>query len=123
MPERPEPGPTRKVLESNIAWLSAVLAEARRSAAAAEQFGIFGTSISGMWLYGGLGEKISFFVDEDITRVGKSYDGIPVFAPSQVPQGSTVFVPLLPDVARRVSVRHAGAGVRYVEPPPYVVVP
>lgn len=121
--ERPEPARTRAVLEANLAWLAAVLADARQAAAAARksggQFGVFGTSISGMWLYGALRGDVSFFVDEDASRVGNSFEGVPILAPSQVPAGSTVFVPLHPDVARRVASRHAASGAAYVEPPVY----
>jgi hypothetical protein len=70
-----------------------------------------------MWLYGALRGKVSFFVDEDPSRIGNSFEGVPILAPSQAPPGSTVFVPLLPDVARRVASRHAGSKVAYLEPP------
>jgi hypothetical protein len=70
-----------------------------------------------MWLYGVLRGKVSFFVDEDMSRVGNSFEGIPILSPAQAPAGSTVFVPLLPEVARRVAGRHAGSDAVYVEPP------
>jgi hypothetical protein len=114
---RPTPARTRAVVQASLAWLSAVLAEARRLAASAETFGIFGTSISGMWLYGALRQRVAFFVDEDASRVGNSFEGVPILSPAQAPSGSTVFVPLHPDVARRVAGRHAGSGASYVEPP------
>ena len=121
--EPPAPARTRGVVEANLAWLTAVLAEARQAAAAAKkaakQFGIFGTSISGMWLYGALRDDVSFFVDEDESRTGNSFEGVPIFSPGQVPAGSVVFVPLHPDVAGRVASRHAGSGAAYVEPPVY----
>ena len=117
---RPDPALTRALAEANVAWLGRVIGEARRSSGEADKFGIFGTSISGMWLYGALGDRVSFFVDEDATRVGKSFEGIPILAPHQVPAGHTVFIPLLPDVAKRVAARHAGSAVNYVEPPAYM---
>ena len=114
---RPAPAATMEIVRSNVAWLAATLAEARRAAERARTFGLFGTAISGMWLFGALRDKVSFFVDEDMSRVGNSYDGIPILSPAQAPAGSTVFVPLLPEIARRVAGRHAGADVAYVEPP------
>jgi SAM-dependent methyltransferase len=119
--KRPDPEVTRKIVEANVAWLGSVIDEARRAAASAKTFGIFGTSISGMWLYGALRENVSFFVDEDTTRVGQSFDGIPIFSPSQVPPASTVFVPLLPEVARNVASRHTDLDARFVVPPAYAV--
>jgi SAM-dependent methyltransferase len=114
---RPAPAATMKIVRSNVAWLAAMLAEARKASERARTFGLFGTAISGMWLYGSLRDKVSFFVDEDMSRVGNSFEGIPILSPAQAPAGSTVFVPLLPEVARRVVGRHTGADVTYVEPP------
>ncbi len=121
--DRPAPARTQATVKANIAWLTAVLAEARRVVTTvrktAGKFGLFGTSISGMWLYGALKDGVSFFVDEDASRVGSAFEGVPILSPAQVPAGSTVFVPLHPDVARRVASRHAGSGTAYVEPPSY----
>jgi SAM-dependent methyltransferase len=119
--DRPAPARTRAVVQANLAWLTALLAEASRVAASAKTFGIFGTSISGMWLYGALRERVAFFVDEDASRVGNAFEGVPVLAPDQAPAGSAVFVPLHPDVARRVAGRHASSGATYVEPPRFDV--
>jgi len=117
--ERPAPTETRALVEANITWLTMVLAVARKVAGDAAAFGIFGTSISGMWLYGALRDKVSFFVDEDVSRVGNSFEGVPILSPAEAPSGSTVFVPLHPEVARRVAGRHADSGAAYVEPPAY----
>jgi hypothetical protein len=87
------------------------------STPSARMFGLFGTAISGMWVYGALRDKVSFFVDEDPSRVGNSFEGLPILSPSQAPAGITVFVPLLPKVARRGVGRHTGSEVAYVEPP------
>jgi SAM-dependent methyltransferase len=106
--EPPAPALTQAVVRANLA-------------AAAETFGIFGTSISGMWLYGALRERVAFFVDEDASRVGGSFEGVPILSPEQAPAGSKVFVPLHPDVARRVAGRHAHKGATYVEPPRFDV--
>jgi SAM-dependent methyltransferase len=114
---RPELAAIRAIVTSNIAWLAAMLAEASEVAGRAGSFGLFGTAIAGMWLYGALRGKVSFFVDEDASRVGNSFEGIPILSPAQVPAGSTVFVPLLPEVARRIAGRHANPKVAYVEPP------
>jgi hypothetical protein len=57
-------------------------------------FGIFDSSISGIWLYGALRDRVRFFMDEDISRVGRRIDDKPIPAASEVPTGSTVFVPL-----------------------------
>lgn len=58
-----------------------------------KKFGVFGTAISATWLAGAMKEKIEFFVDEDINRVGKTYMGKKILSPSQVPAGSKIFLP------------------------------
>ena len=104
------------IAERTLAWLEGVLEEATK-AAAATSFGIFGSSVSGIWLYGALRDRVAFFVDEDATRIGRRFDGKPILAPDQVPAGSTVFIPLVPDTAARVAGRLAGIPARFVLPP------
>ena len=67
-----------------------------------------------MWLYGAIGGKAAYFVDEDPARIGRACAGKPVLSPAQVPAGATVYVPLVPEIAAAVT-RRLGAG--YVAPP------
>lgn len=39
----------------------------------------------------GLREKVSFFVDEDMSRVGTSFEGIPILSPAEAPCGQHGF--------------------------------
>ena len=103
---------------STVQWLSKLLALARQLAKS-DRFGIFGTSISGMWLFGALGEKVSFFVDEDPKRIGREHAGRPVLSPADAPAGATVFIPLAPAIAARVADRYADASARFVPSPPF----
>jgi SAM-dependent methyltransferase len=105
----------------NVAWLHAVIDRARQVASRSSQFGIFGTSISGTWLFGALRDEIDFFVDEDKTRVGQKLQGRPIIAPSEVPKGADVFVPLIPSVAEKVFARLAPLGIRFIAPPTFSV--
>jgi SAM-dependent methyltransferase len=114
VPQRPDPIASRRLVEANVAWLAAVVRRAAESARGAHRFGLFGTAISGMWLYGAMKDQVSFFVDEDVTRIGRSCDGRPILAPAQVPAGSTVFVPLIPIVARQVVQRYVGSSATFV---------
>jgi SAM-dependent methyltransferase len=115
-PQRPDPRTTRKHVEANVAWLANVIRDASDAARDANKFGIFGTSISAMWLYGAMREQVAFFVDEDVTRVGHAVDGRPVLSPAETPAGSTVFVPLIPGVAREVVRRHADLPAKFTAP-------
>lgn len=103
---------------STVRWLGELL-ELARQLAKPDRFGIFGTSISGMWLFGALGDKVSFFVDEDPKRIGRKHAGRPVLRPADVPPGATVFIPLAPAIASRVAGRYVDASARFVPSPPF----
>jgi len=119
-PKRPDPAVGRKTAESIISWLTTVLEHAR-SVAAASRLGIFGTSISGMWLFGALRDRVAFFVDEDPTRIGGSFDGRPILAPAAVPAGSIVYLALVPSVANAIAKRLADLAADFIVPPPFPV--
>jgi 2-polyprenyl-3-methyl-5-hydroxy-6-metoxy-1,4-benzoquinol methylase len=104
-PRKPDAAVGRAIAHGHVNWLSALLRMSREIASKSRPFGIFGTSISGMWLYGGLDRKPHFFVDEDKTRIGGSYDGIPIVSPADVPAGSAVILPLNPGAANSVRER------------------
>lgn len=117
-PKAPPPNPEegRALLADNVQWLEDLLASARAAADDNANFGIFGTAISGMWLYGTMPDKVKFFVDEDPGKVGKMIHGLPVLAPADVPPDSAVFVPTVPAAARNICERVNTAG-NYVAPP------
>lgn len=106
------------LLKRNVDWLGAVVAAATEAASEGVPFGIFGTSISGMWLYGQLKDKVAFFVDEDVTRVNQTVEGRPIVSPQNVPAGAKVFVPLIPVVADKVIARLCPSQWQFVAPPP-----
>ena len=114
----PDAAQGQRTVARALRWLEAVREQAR-SLAATRPFGIFGTSISGMWLYGELREAVDFFVDEDRSRVGRSYEGRPILAPAEAPAGSTVYIPLIPVVADNVAKRLAGLPATFVPTPSY----
>ncbi len=108
-----------RLAQATVLWLIQVMALAR-DLARTQPFGIFGTSISGMWLFGPLREAVSFFVDEDPSRIGREYAGKPILSPLEAPSGATVFVPLAPAVASKVVDRYADAPARFVSSPSFV---
>jgi SAM-dependent methyltransferase len=114
--QRSDPQAGRQLVEATVAWLLAIQ-KAAQSAARAGQFGIFGTSIAGMSLYGAMRDQVEFFVDEDRTRIGQSFDGRPILGPEAAPAGATVYVPLAPPIARAVVARLSRFQARF-EPPP-----
>jgi hypothetical protein len=105
-------------LNGSVAWLESLSSEAR-TISSRKPFGIFGTSIAGAFLSGELGDSVDFFVDEDPNRQGKVWCGRPIYAPSQVPPGSHIFVGLAPVAAHKVlqRVNSMNLQARFYPPP------
>jgi len=101
-------------VEESLAALNAMRARACENINR-RQFGIFGTSIAGTWLYGELNAAVRFFVDEDPQRTGKLHLGLPILLPRNVPENSLVFVALPDSVASTVSTRLRKVVSRTVE--------
>ncbi|MBI4294367.1 MAG: class I SAM-dependent methyltransferase [Betaproteobacteria bacterium] len=110
-----DPARTIVKIQANVAWLSGMLENARRSAVGGE-FGIFGTSVAATWLASGLGDAVKFFVDEDPAREGRMHLGRPIFKPGQVPEGATVYLAFLPEVSEAIRRRLANLPVEFAAP-------
>ena len=103
---------------SQIDWLQRLVEVASASLKQSDCFGIFGTSIAATWLCSILGEKVSFFVEEDTNRVGRLHMGRPVISPTQVKLGSRVFMALAWPVATQIAARLSATLTDVVLPPP-----
>jgi hypothetical protein len=113
----PDSKPAIERVGSQIDWLCAQIASAIEICDCNPRFGIFGTSISATWLAGVLGDRVSFFVDEDPGRIGGQHMGRGVLSPDRISGNSDVFVPLIPDVAASVVARLSRPTVRFHAPP------
>jgi trans-aconitate methyltransferase len=116
MPDDQDVESTRESVAKSLHWLWR-LAETARSIRRSSGLGVFGTSIAGTWLFAELGGKVDFFVDEDPNRAGKTFLGLPVFHPSQVPDGTQVYLALPPPMARSIYSRIGREGIVYHFPP------
>jgi SAM-dependent methyltransferase len=92
-------------VRAQITWLVRFIDAARQAASASPRFGLFGSTIAATWLCGVLGDSVSFFVEEDTNRVGRTHMERPVLSPAQVPHGSVVYVSLIPRIANQVAAR------------------
>lgn len=99
--------------QRGVDWLTGVLAEALATPSD-RPLGIFGTSMAGMWLYGGLQQRVGFFVDEDEAKIGNRVGNLPILHPMSVPEGARVLVPLPPATAIRVANRWGSPARDYV---------
>jgi hypothetical protein len=116
------PKPGEALAENAVTWLTSLL-ETANDASGAAVFGLFGSSIASQWLYGALGgaleSRVKFFVDEDVDRIGRKIDGIPIIAPAQVPGDATVFAPLLAGAIENLAPRLEKSPGSYLYPPPW----
>jgi 2-polyprenyl-3-methyl-5-hydroxy-6-metoxy-1,4-benzoquinol methylase len=109
-PEAPQvrPGGSRATADhvrASVEWLLRFVDTSREAAGTAAPFGLFGTSIAATWLCGVLGDAVTFFVEEDPNRVGRSYLGREVISPADVKPGAIVYLALVPHVAAQVARR------------------
>lgn len=79
-------------LSISLRWLFSLVEDANRLVSV-QRFGIFGTSIAGIWLWNELCTRGDFFVDEDSNRVGGVLYGRPIIAPSSVQPPEMVYLP------------------------------
>lgn len=109
----------KKKVSRQIKWLRDVVESATAATTEGKKFGIFGTSVAAMWLFGQLGDAVSFFVDEDESRQGTSLHGKPVFHPDQVEAGTIVYAGLIPHVAATVAQRMTKFSFELRQPPKF----
>jgi hypothetical protein len=105
-------------LTGMAAWLSQVLELGERPRQGGV-LAIFGTSIAGTFVGHHLGSRISFFVDEDASRVGSQHLGIPVLSPEEMRRDASLFIPLMPDIAAPIAKRIGASYGRCIVPPPW----
>lgn len=85
-----------------VRWLNQLRQLATDIATERYSFGLFGTSIAATWLASQLIEKIDFFVDEDINRIGRDHLGRPVISLVDIPKDAKVLIALAPNTALSV---------------------
>lgn len=106
--------------EAALKWLAEVsnLAATEQSKAGPKRFGIFGTGNAAMWLTNVLA-GVNFYVDEDPTRQGINVlTGKQVYAPETVPEGSTVFICLPPELSESIKKRLGNLPINWLTTPP-----
>jgi hypothetical protein len=98
---------------AHISWLTGLLKQGQEIDG---QVGIFGTSIAGTWLAASLGDKVSFFVDEDRNRIGRRHLSRPIYDPACAPGSSPILVPMRSDIAAAIAKRFKQACRKFVLP-------
>ena len=65
--------------------------------------GVFGTSIAAAWISSNIDRPISLYLDEDLSRVGGAFFERPIYLPKDAPQSLPLYIPLVPELAARIS--------------------
>jgi 2-polyprenyl-3-methyl-5-hydroxy-6-metoxy-1,4-benzoquinol methylase len=113
-------GSQRYVIEQ-LNWLHNVVTAATMSAATTPSntsFGVFGTSVAAAWLWPAISGRIQFFVEEDPSRIGRTYMGRPILSPTETPAGAVVFLALMPPMAAAIKTRLEALPIDFRMPPP-----
>jgi trans-aconitate methyltransferase len=105
-------------MENAASWMKALSLLARK-AAAEGPVAVFGTSIAATWLAGEINQEISFFIDEDKARIGRTHLDRPVLAPSEAPRDVPVVLALSPALSATVSDRLRHLGLKWIVPPEF----
>ena len=91
-------------VDANIQWLIEFANEGNNQP---DCIGIFGTSISATWLATSLGNKVTFFVDEDVNRIGRTHLGKPIYGPNDIQlDGKNILMPFRKDIASKICKRY-----------------
>jgi hypothetical protein len=106
-----------KDITAYVKWLQDLTTLAHQLAMSGKPIGIFGTSIAATWLGSQLEGLISFFVDEDESRVGRTHLGRPIVRPADVPSDSVVYLALAPTVAELIARKLSSLDFEMVFPP------
>jgi hypothetical protein len=102
--------------QSGVDWLLKLKAEVRQKNN--RELGIFGTSIGGTWLFSEFETEVSYFVDEDESRVGKKYMDKSVLHPSEVKKGGYIVIPMPYEIATQIASRLKDTNGVYYAPSP-----
>ena len=76
--------------------------------------GIFGSSIAATMLYTSLKNKIKFFVDEDINKIGNKHLDIPIISVEEIPKNSIVVLPMNKEDAISISSRLKNSNYKFL---------
>jgi SAM-dependent methyltransferase len=114
-------GARRAATRQRCHFFFELLDEVRRTAeagvASKRPFGVMGSSIAALWTMLELEGRVDFFVDEDEHRVGHKLMDRPIVAPTEVPAGALVFIPMSVAVAKKIMTRWRNRPIdfRYVQ--------
>lgn len=107
----------KSISADGVDWLIKVRDHAKYHRSKSRTFGIFGSANNAVWLASELDGQVSFFVDEDHSRIGQKLLGKPIISPDQVIDGSSVYIAMPIVVAEKIMHRLFSKRGFYILPP------
>jgi 2-polyprenyl-3-methyl-5-hydroxy-6-metoxy-1,4-benzoquinol methylase len=116
------PRQTNDLLTKSLKALKTVKIRASRYIdSSAGNIGLFGTSVAAAWILGEFGNKILFFIDDDVNRIGKNISGVPILSMNQVPPNSKIFLPPISPNDTRLHKRLREANISFISVDPLLL--
>lgn len=106
----------KNYLISNTTWLKSLIDNFYHSSKN-KKCGIFGSSISGTFLFNYISENTDFFVDNDINKIGKVHLGKKIISPIDAPKDLTIFLPFREDIAKIIFNDSSNSNLKLELPP------
>lgn len=96
----------KKLVLNYIEAFKRQIAEAKRLRKKSSLFGVFGSSIAGIWLNSALNNSPDFFCDEDPQKYGRLLHQKPIFSPQSLQKKSLIYIPMAPKIAKTIVKRN-----------------
>ena len=102
---------------NQVDWLNDLAENGRELAKNNKNFGLFGSAVASTWLAEEIGDNVSFFVDEDVDRIGKKHMEKPIIDPKKLKKDQTVYIGLIPVIAIKIEKKLRYIGAQFKLPP------
>lgn len=90
--------------DSYFDWLRQTLKDFEK-ATYNRKYAIFGTGISGIWIYSQLSTPPSLFIDEDSERIGHHISNISIVNPKDIAESCDILMPFTYEIGMNISVK------------------
>lgn len=92
-------------LTHRLTWLEDVKRKAYEVFENNSNNAIFGSSIAASWIISELETPVQILIDDDLNRSGQNHLGIPILNSNNVPDDTSVFIPLPTNIAKMIASR------------------
>ena len=101
-------------------WLFQTREEASKIALK-RKFGLFGASLSSLWLMSDLKNYVEFVVDEDKNKIGQQFFECQIVNLTDLPEDANIYLPFSYNIACLIKKRLSRYNVNFYLPPPLMI--